>query len=155
MTPPWRGPKRPNRRQTGGIVQFAFVSAVDACWFHLNAGADDKTYPRLHLQKYTDSLVCYIDKLITWGGLQAGQGDAYGTSLAVRVVQALLGPEKAGNRRRQKKGGEPLWLRLKWGIAIASRAFDVWSAPSSLPNVDMVSGIACAHCRFGVLARKV
>lgn len=119
--------------------------------YHLDASADRRTYSRPYLQRYTDRFVTYVDELkLTWDRPEP----EHGISLAVRVVRDLRGPSKAGCGRAQEEGGEPAWLQLKWGIALAARAFDVTTAPTSLPVADMVSGLraywfAVLVCRRG------
>ena len=67
---------------------------------------------------------------------------SHGVSLALDVVRTLRGPRKVGCDLGIEDGGEPLWLHLKWGIALAARALDVRSAPANLPVADMVSGLS-------------
>ena len=53
---------------------------------------------------------------------------AYGASLAVDVVKTFMGKNFTGYAIGDDDDEEPLWLRLKWGVAIASRALDVWTS---------------------------
>lgn len=47
--------------------------------------------------------------------------------------------QEEGSRERGEAGLDPQWLRLKWGVAVVSRAFDVWSAfTHGLPREDVV-----------------
>ena len=59
----------------------------------------------------------------------------------------MLGPAQADAAMEQEGGGRECgegvldahWLRLKWGVAVVSRAFDVWSASvHGLPLEDVV-----------------
>ena len=97
----------------------------------------------LHLQRYTRDFFFYIEELqAKWIGVPAADEAKHGTSLAVDIVRTLLGPGDKGYREgeEEKKGQDPLWRRLKWGVAIAARALDVWSAPPDLSDKNMVSG---------------
>lgn len=84
-----------------------------------------------------------------WHGHEEGDA-AFGVSLAVCVVTTLLGlpaadgatEQRQGSRGRGEAGLEPHWLQLKWGVAVVSRAFDVWSAfAHGLPQEDVVRDI--------------
>ena len=88
-------------------------------------------------------MVSYVDALKSkWRGVPTHQKLAHGVSLALDVVRTLRGPSKVGCGLGIEDGSEPLWLQLKWGIALAARALDVRSAPANLPVADMVSGLS-------------
>ena len=88
-------------------------------------------------------MVSYVDALKSkWRGVPTHQKLAHGVSLALDVVRTLLGPSKVESGLGIEDGSEPLWLQLKWGIALAARALDVRSAPANLPVADMVSGLS-------------
>lgn len=96
------------------------------------------------------TFISYVRELQgAWHGRDAGDS-AFGVSLAVGVVTTLLGPpevdggmdEKERLEGEEEEGQEPQWLQLKWGVAVVSRAFDVWSAfKHGLPHGDVVREI--------------
>lgn len=80
------------------------------------------------LQIYVDELVTYLKTLANdWIG-HAAYDTAYGAFLAVNVVKTFMGENYAGYTIDHDGNKDPLWLRLKWGVAIASRALDVWTS---------------------------
>eukprot|EP00904_Undaria_pinnatifida_P011040 jgi/Undpi1/7066/HiC_scaffold_21.g09540.m1 len=77
---------------------------------------------------YVDELVTYLKTLADdWIG-HAAYDTAYGAFLAVNVVKTFMGENYPGYTIDHDSNEEPLWLRLKWGVAIASRALDVWTS---------------------------
>ena len=66
-------------------------------------------------------MVSYVDALKSkWRGVPTHLKLAHGVSLALDIVRALRGPFKVGCGLGIEDGGEPLWLQLKWGIALAA-----------------------------------
>lgn len=98
-------------------------------------------------QIHVTTFVGYVRELEeAWHGRDADD-PAFGVSLAVGVVTTLLGPpevsgamdEKEALERPEEEGLDPQWLQLKWGVAVVSRAFDVWAAfEHGLPQEDVV-----------------
>lgn len=122
-----------------------------------NTNADSRTLLRDRLQGYVADVVSYAEELLgAWEQRPAAQlTTEFGVSLAVGVVRTLRGLSESGCRLECPQGGEPLWRRLKWGMTIAARAFDVSAAPGnfsqSFKEEDLVSKSAGAGYGFGVL----
>lgn len=54
--------------------------------------------------------------------------------------------QKEESGGREEAGLEPQRLHLKWGVAVVSRAFDVWSALAhGLPQEDVVRDLEGAQ----------
>lgn len=81
-----------------------------------------------------------------WKGRRVDD-QAHGMKLAVSVVRILMGPsivDVPEMRRGVELGNEPDWLRLKWGLVIASRSLDVLEAQSmGLEGEALVSQVSC------------
>ncbi|CAM9189562.1 unnamed protein product [Laminaria digitata] len=89
---------------------------------------------------YIADLVSYAEGLVgAWEKRPAAQSTTeFGISLAVGVVRTLRGRSKSGSLIQGKRGGKPLWLKLKWGMTIAARALDVFAAPRGMDEADLV-----------------
>lgn len=100
-----------------------------------------------HLQGHVAYLVRYAKGLEnSWQLVTSSTSPTdHGTSLATRVVRVLRG--SAGT----VDGFEP--LRLKRGLIIAARAFDVLAAPTCMEPKDLVSERAGAGGRVGVIVQ--
>lgn len=126
------------------------------------AGADHAPRASCTLvQGYVDTFLGYIDGLMDkWSGRDADE--SFGINLAVAVVRQLRGPSTVNvteMRHNVELGGEPEWLRLKWGLVIVSRGLDVLEAQTNgLEGKALVrqtlytvtsldSGQACNCCR--------
>lgn len=62
-----------------------------------------------------------------------------GAYLAVEAVRMFWGDKCPGYVGTEGEGEDPAWLKLKWGVAIASRSLDAWAAARNGFDVDMVS----------------
>lgn len=91
------------------------------------------------LQGYVDDLISYVKKKKDSWSRRDERDANFGASLAVDVVKTLSGGDCPKEACEGKPHGEPEWLRLKWGIAIAARALDVCSARVNTYCGDMVS----------------
>ena len=91
-------------------------------------------------QGYVDNLVEYIRQLSSsWVG-HAEYDTTCGARLGVEVITTFWGdrcPSYVGPN--SKDGDDPTWLKLKWGVAIASRSLDAWTAAKNNFSVDAVS----------------
>lgn len=102
--------------------------------------------------------MAYITELReTWNG-HTEHDSSRGAHLALEVVKVFWGDLCTGYRGTEKEGEDPVWLKLKWGVAIASRALDAWTAASNGFEVDMVRHQRrdCSTCPFsGKFVRAV
>ena len=96
-------------------------------------------------QEYVDVLVTYVKELHTrWAG-HAEYDNTRGACLAVEVITMFWGDRCPSYvDTTGKVGGDPAWLKLKWGVAIASRALDAWTAAKNNLQVDAVS-LSCRN----------
>eukprot|EP00904_Undaria_pinnatifida_P008460 jgi/Undpi1/4744/HiC_scaffold_18.g08097.m1 len=105
------------------------------------AGEEGGAFDRLDgkCKSYVADLVSYAEGLKRdWRKQPAGVSTAeFGTSLAVGVVRTLRGLSRDGSLIEGVGGADPLWLKLKWGMATAARALDVFAAPSSMSKEDV------------------
>lgn len=84
-------------------------------------------------------MLAYITALrVLWIGY-ASCDTARGACLAVNVIKTFMGDGCPEFAFTENKVGYPIWLKLKWGVAIASRALDVWTSCRNGFNGDLVS----------------
>lgn len=110
----------------------------------------------LPLQRYVQDLISFVrTQQNSWSGREDSDTD-FGVSLAVDVITTLQGKDTQAGAKAGKSNGEPMWLKLKWGMAVASRALDVWSARVNNCTVDMVNERSrrCFHERVTLQKRK-
>lgn len=92
-------------------------------------------------------MIDYIEeKRDRWSAHDSDEGTEFGASLAVEVVQTLRGGDRPNVAQRETPDGEPEWLKLKWGIAIAARALDACSASANGYGGDMVRRRRRRYC---------
>eukprot|EP00904_Undaria_pinnatifida_P008442 jgi/Undpi1/4728/HiC_scaffold_18.g08081.m1 len=105
------------------------------------AGEEGGAFHRLDgdCKSYVADLVSYAEGLERdWRNQPAGVSTAeFGTSLAVGVVRTLGGLSRDGSLIEGVGGADPLWLKLRWGMATAARTLDVFAAPSSMSKEDV------------------
>ena len=90
------------------------------------------------LQGYVEDLVTYVKTLKASWKDYPDYDTTRSAFLVVEVVKMFSGDEYVGCVGTEKTGGGPTWLKLKWGVAIASRTLDAWTAAKNGFQVDMV-----------------
>ena len=83
---------------------------------------------------------------VSWAGY-ASFDTTRGAYLAVKVIETFLGDRHPGYACTEKNDEDPTWLKLKWGVAIASRALD-WSSCRNGFDGGLVSQISHDTLRF-------
>lgn len=76
-----------------------------------------------------------------WGdyrGISDGDKEKFGANVAMRVLNAFLGPNAVGYQDKADEFEQP-WLVMTKGAALAYRILDVARAPPGIPEDDMVS----------------
>ena len=98
-------------------------------------------------QWYVSYLLAYRTSLrVSWVGY-ASFDTTRGAYLAVKVIETFLGDRHPGYACTEKNDEDPTWLKLKWGVAIASRALD-WSSCRNGFDGGLVSQISHDTLRF-------
>lgn len=139
----WRPCTKPKGRHNSCKRTVLLLQTPECCHCHRNAQLI------LSLQGYVRDFIIYVrTQQNNWSG-RDDSDTAFGASLAVDVVKTLQGNVAEAAATEENSDVEPMWLKLKWGIAIAARALDVWSARTNNCSLDMVSELSkrCCHER--------